>query len=1044
MRKKPKGLRAQAERKELKAQKEPEAVKSGKNGTMAVICAIAMLLLSAVMAANYSFLQSLQTIVFRALKLPFEDLYLHGVKLGFPPFFIFNFTAACLAAIVVIALFMKKAGAIKDIKAVIKTSVLIAAVFCIHMFIMALFMSGSLHVLQAALFAAEMAMLGWYALGRDRRAGVKNTPGVLAPGEFSALAGFAALLLALLVFDYRSWKYSFIGDEWSFYNFARALLKGGRPLDFFGGAGVYDFNPVMSSIWQAFVMFFTGGGLFGWKLSTALIVPLAVIPFYMWNKLVFNRTAAVIATSAFALSAAMLAFSHIGYNNIQTVFFYAMALLTLELAIRKNSSFWSFAAALVLGLGCYNYYLSRLLIIPAFLYWLCHPKRKGYSGVNIFITLAVYALCVSFLPLGPNFLENMTNRSAIGTSEIADPSARPWYMAMNFIEAFLFFLTKAKDSHFVMGGLTDMLTAAGVLAGFAWMFLSLRKDWRARFLLPSYAILVFFTGGLVQYHYPANTRMQFMLPMLATIAGIGLSRAAALSVYFKNPARAHRAAVLSCAAAIAALNFYNFYIFTPAHFQYSMQTYVIKYLQQNRGRDVLLVTGDISMLSESLEWYGFTKNARRVAPGDFEALLKAGAANGKSVVFDFTAIARYPKIADFCKPGYVQSDLWTHKPLFYVYDFSKDSKYYYAFIELWTTGKTDYRVERAAGAAAVTAGPAAATAASSVPAGLNISPAIKSVFKNELNYSEVRQSAIRQFSMAGLGLGVTLKAPSDLAVSKDGITLYVADAGARQILKFKRTGADRFALDRRIDAGHRGVLDFLRPRVKDGTTGDLYIALNPDFNCMYLLDSTDGKIFEYSLNGDLVKEFAGGRLLKQASSISVSEGGLLIACANPEENMFIILNIDGEMETSYRTTSGTGMGQLNMPCRVVFDAGNNYYVADASNGRVDYFTSGNTYKTNYKIGMLAGTQRPGIAVFNAGVKKPYFAVTQPRMKKLFFFLANKSVLRYIYLGGVKGFEFNNPANMAADADGNLYILDTKAGVIVRLTIPKNAMDGEGR
>ena len=38
-------------------------------------------------------------------------------------------------------------------------------------------------------------------------------------------------------------------------------------------------------------------------------------------------------------------------------------ILIIEIAIRRNSAFWSFMTALILGIGCYNYYTSRLLVL---------------------------------------------------------------------------------------------------------------------------------------------------------------------------------------------------------------------------------------------------------------------------------------------------------------------------------------------------------------------------------------------------------------------------------------------------------------------------------------------------------------------------------------------------------------------------------------------------------------------------------------------------------------------------------------------------------
>lgn len=1011
---------------------------------IAVIASLTVLFISILATVKTGFIAGLQSALFYSLKMPFEILRINGLKLVFPPYFLINLFFACLSAFVLITLFMKKTGAIKDLASVYKRAAFVVVIAIVHLCLMALFVSHSMFVLQLVLFTLELFLLGTFAAGRDKINKVETKTDVLEGSEVKALLALAAAVLLLNMFDWKSWKYSFIGDEWSFYDYAKGLLAGKRPLDFFSGEGVYGFNPVLSSIWQAFIMSFTGQGVFGWKLSSALIVPLTVIPFYSWNKMVFNRTVAVIATAVFVCSSAMLAFSHIGYNNLQVVFFYAASLMALELALRKNSAFWAFLAALVLGLGCYTYYLSRLMIIVAVFYWLFHPGRKAFSKFNLFLMLAVYGLIISLLPLEPGFLHNMANRSAVGTSEIANPAERPWYLLINFIHSLLFFVTKGKDSHFVTGGLTDIFTAAGVIAGFIWLFIAAVKDWRAKVLLVSYFLLVFFTGGLVQYHYPVNTRMQFLIPMLATIAGIGYSRVFGLASYFRDANKIKKLAVAACISVIAGLNFYNFYIYMPVNFQFTIQAHVIKYLQQNKNKDCVLVMSDISTMSETIALYGLDKKSKRASMEGLEEMLKAGALKGKSVVFDLWSLGLNEKISDFCKPGYVIRDYVSKKGILYVYDFTKDFRYYDAFVELWTTGLTAYVPENKPEKNWPAAGmPEVKTTKNGQAAGSGtfFLKEVKSNFSFEASYRPMRSNEIKGSVLTAVKLDSPLLAPSDAVVNAAGGVLYVADSGAWKILKFTRQPDLSYRLSTRFDPVKPGIFGIIKPTISDGSTGPLFLALDRVKNLLYSLDGRSGRITVFDSDGRLIKELASDRLLKDCASLAVSVSGDMLAAANPETNMFFIIGMDGKVINGYTTTNGIGMGQLNRPCYAGFDSDNNLYIADTLNGRVDKFDRNMNYVINYRVGLLSRSQYPRVAVFDKEVKKPYFAVTQPEMKKVFFYLFSEDAFRTASIEEAGGIKLVNPTALSADAANNLYILDTKVKMIVKLVIPKGAMDG---
>ena len=91
-----------------------------------------------------------------------------------------------------------------------------------------------------------------------------------------------ALLLAFLAInlhDLQDWYYSAIGDEFLFYEHAKRITEEGitRP---FSQEGVYNHHPVMSSVYQAVVMWVFGVDYLGWTFSSLLRATVAIPGIY--------------------------------------------------------------------------------------------------------------------------------------------------------------------------------------------------------------------------------------------------------------------------------------------------------------------------------------------------------------------------------------------------------------------------------------------------------------------------------------------------------------------------------------------------------------------------------------------------------------------------------------------------------------------------------------------------------------------------------------------------------------------------------------------
>jgi hypothetical protein len=75
-------------------------------------------------------------------------------------------------------------------------------------------------------------------------------------------------------------QFSFIGDEYAFYNFAHDIALNSAHPNPLALNGVYGEFPVLGSYYQGIFMKFFGSNIFGWKLSSIFIIfPLGIFFF---------------------------------------------------------------------------------------------------------------------------------------------------------------------------------------------------------------------------------------------------------------------------------------------------------------------------------------------------------------------------------------------------------------------------------------------------------------------------------------------------------------------------------------------------------------------------------------------------------------------------------------------------------------------------------------------------------------------------------------------------------------------------------------------
>lgn len=331
-------------------------------------------------------------------------------------------------------------------------------------------------------------------------------------------------LMALVYFNYglTSWKFSFVGDEWAFYEFAEGIVNKNFLINPFGMNGVYNENRVLGSIWQSiFVKIFSFSPVFGWRFSnTILIIPISFFYFY-WVKKHFRPSTAIISTIILDCSFYLANFFKIGYlNPIALTLFIISLYFATQAGITNKTKDFVFLA-ITLGLSFYVYVgpIFPLIVWPYLLPLLKKNKPKVIKNLS--------ALIVSHLSIVLIGVLTSTNEwQAVFTKTIVQrefDSNRQ--IIINILRNFLLFY-KNYDyfyNHFVSGPYADFLTRVFLSFGIILALSKIKKS-KYVFLLLTYFMTGVIFGLISPYPYTPTTRGIFFLPFGFLFAGIGLDK----------------------------------------------------------------------------------------------------------------------------------------------------------------------------------------------------------------------------------------------------------------------------------------------------------------------------------------------------------------------------------------------------------------------------------------------------------------------------------------------------------------------------------------
>jgi len=355
----------------------------------------------------------------------------------------------------------------------------------------------------------------------DRRRGTSFGNPFPQRWEWLAMFLLVALDLVLVGHDMTHWRWAGTPDETDFFGVAKSIATGasGRPL--LSEAGVFMFQPVLSSLYPAIFMFVFGVNVFAWKLSSAVALA-GSLPFvYLVTRELWNRRTAMMAAAFLGSAQLAVGFAHFGYNNVQVYLVIAGALGTLAWAHRRQSLCGHYLAGCIAGLGFYTYYTARVVAPLLFLLiWtgdgfpLARHARRQTAALTLGLGLTILPI---FSDLG-TLLHNML-QLAITPEQASTPAATVARVFKHWLLSIVHGLWYPGPHHFQSNPIDDPISGTLAVVGFCLCVLGWRRA-NGAFLAGAYLLSTFLVGATSQHFRPPLTRLLFLSPLTAMLAAV--------------------------------------------------------------------------------------------------------------------------------------------------------------------------------------------------------------------------------------------------------------------------------------------------------------------------------------------------------------------------------------------------------------------------------------------------------------------------------------------------------------------------------------------
>ncbi|TLN01347.1 hypothetical protein FDZ74_15890, partial [bacterium] len=212
----------------------------------------------------------------------------------------------------------------------------------------------------------------------------------------------ASLALVLLTCQIGSWRFSVIGDEFSFLFSARELAVDQTVWTnlnrVFDGLLVYHSHPYLSSLIQATGLRLLGLDNFGWRFSNLFMIAASLFFFYRFFSRFLSRRVALVSVALLGGSHYLMTFGKIGYNNPQALFLLGLLLWAGSQAVFVRNRFSYAVLGAVMGLALYIYPAALYALpLPVLLILFYDPPNARANWPRYLAAAALFVLL--YLPV---------------------------------------------------------------------------------------------------------------------------------------------------------------------------------------------------------------------------------------------------------------------------------------------------------------------------------------------------------------------------------------------------------------------------------------------------------------------------------------------------------------------------------------------------------------------------------------------------------------------------------------------------------------------
>lgn len=378
-----------------------------------------------------------------------------------------------------------------------------------------------------------------------------------------------------------------------------------------------------------------GVTIFALRIYTVIFSVLAIIIFYFWAKLLFNRKLAIIATIIFLFSHVFIALSKTGVHYTSSIFIMLLVLYLITLSLKYNSYLFVLLSGFVSGIGIYLFENAKGLSIIVIVYFLILAFTNKNLKKSLLMLLSIYfiSFLLTILPMiikhfdqflslfniAPLFAkEYFTHIQSV--YKTSNPLLVIMYTVLNTLKAF----NIASDNGTLYGNnksLFDFITGKYFVLGLFASFYMI-KDYKFKMLLTTIIIVLIF-GSVLKIDPPQYPELSLLIPISALIVSYALLSLLEVFIqYFSNTKFIRVIAVVIISVfclKVAILNwniYFNYYIKNDiASSSYDVPTILGNYVNTMGEFYTIYLIGfkdDTETFNTNLETYKFLSKGRVV------------------------------------------------------------------------------------------------------------------------------------------------------------------------------------------------------------------------------------------------------------------------------------------------------------------------------------------------------------------------------------------------------------------------------------------------